>query len=214
MKRKQPSRIRHTSSARTLTEKNADKNPFVQFRRWFDAAQNRRVPQPEAVALATSSRDGLPTVRMVLLKGVDDRGFSFYTNFESRKGRQLAENPRAALLFFWPQLERQIRIEGKIEKLSREESMAYFSSRPRKSRIGAWASRQSEIIDGRGPLELSVKEFERKFHGKEVPLPDYWGGFRVVAEQFEFWQGRPNRLHDRLVYRKAGVQWEIVRLSP
>ncbi len=214
MKRKRPSFPRLAPRLQTLTEKNAKESPFEQFKVWFGVAQERNVPQTNAMTLATATPDGIPSARVVLLKGVDDRGFSFFTNFESRKGQQLSVNPHAALLFFWPPLERQVRIEGNVERLSRAESYDYFSSRPRLSRIGAWASRQSEIIEDRKFLERRVKEFQKRFEGTDVPLPEFWGGFRLVPEHFEFWQSRPNRLHDRIVYRKVNDGWKIFRLSP
>jgi len=166
------------------------------------------------MVLATASANGRPTARTVLLKGVDQQGFSFYTNYESMKGKQLSENPHAALLFYWPQFERQVRIEGTVEKLSREESREYFSTRPRNSRISTWASRQSETIESRSSLEDTFERFKQQFRNNEVPLPDYWGGYRLRPSTFEFWQSRPNRLHDRITFVKEGVSWRIVRLSP
>ncbi len=197
-----------------LLEQNIDTDPFRQFNIWFDAAVKRRIPLVEAMALATASRDAVPTVRMVLLKGAGPEGFVFYTNYESRKGKQLADNPHAALLFHWPQMERQIRIEGAVEKLSHTESIPYFHTRPRKSQIGAWASHQSEIIPDRSELEARFTKFEQDFRGHDVPLPEFWGGFRLIPRQFEFWQGRANRLHDRIVYVRDGATWKILRLAP
>ena len=167
---------------------------------------------PEAMALATATADGRPSVRMVLLKGVDERGFSFYTGYESRKGRELAENPRAALLFHWPG--RQVRIEGPVERVTADESDAYFASRPRGSRLSAIASRQSEVVSSREELEGRVAELEEQFAGAEPPRPDRWGGFRLVPETFELWQHRDDRLHDRLRYRRDGDAWLVERLSP
>ncbi|HTP13719.1 MAG TPA: pyridoxamine 5'-phosphate oxidase [Bacteroidota bacterium] len=197
-----------------LREQDVDANPFRQFTAWFDAAVKRKIPTVEAMALATASLSAAPAVRMVLLKGTDARGFIFYTNFGSRKGKHLVENPQAALLFHWPQMERQIRIEGTIEKVSRGESARYFKSRPRKSQLGAWASRQSEILIDRSQLEAQFKQVENQYRGQDVPLPEFWGGFRLLPRQFEFWQGRPNRLHDRIAYLREGKTWKIVRLSP
>ena len=214
MKRNHSSPPRSSPRVQSLTESNVRKNPFEQFQVWFKDAMDRNVQQANAMTLATASRDGIPSARIVLLKGADERGFSFFTNFESRKGKQLAENPRAALLFHWPSLRRQIRIEGTVEKLSREESFEYFKSRPRKSRIGAWSSPQSAEIKDRAHLENQFRQYETRFRGKDIPLPDFWGGFRLVPVQFEFWQDRPNRLHDRIVYRMSKGDWLIVRLSP
>ena len=167
------------------------------------------------MTLATATPDGRPSARMVLLKGVDARGFAFFTNYESRKGAELAANPRAALVFFWVQLERQVRVEGRVERLSAEESDAYFASRPEGSQLGAWASQQSAVLPDRGPLEARYEELRAQYEGQEVPRPTFWGGFRVVPETVEFWQGRVNRLHDRLRYRRQDDgSWVIERLSP
>ncbi|UFH54365.1 pyridoxamine 5'-phosphate oxidase [Spirosoma sp. KNUC1025] len=189
-------------------------DPIAQFRRWFDSALDARVPEPNAMHVSTVTSDGRPDGRIVLLKDVSEAGFTFYTNYESRKGSELIERPFAALTFFYPELERQIRIEGSVEKVSPEESDAYFSSRPRGSQIGAWVSHQSTVIDSRSVLEIRQQELEAQFAGQPVPRPPYWGGFRVVPDVLEFWQGRPSRLHDRIRYRKEAGAWLIERLSP
>jgi pyridoxamine 5'-phosphate oxidase len=189
-------------------------NPVEQFRAWFEAAVEAGVPEPNAMHVSTVSADGRPDGRIVLIKDVSEGGFVFYTNYESRKGRQLTERPVAALTFFYPELERQIRIEGQVEKVSAEESDAYFNSRPRASQIGAWVSNQSRVVDSREVLENRQRELEIQFDGQTVPRPPHWGGFRVVPDALEFWQGRPSRLHDRIRYRKEGEQWIIERLSP
>lgn len=214
MNRRQHSPVRTKSRIGNLSEKNISKSPFDQFHKWFQAAIDAKISQPNAMALATASADGEPSARMVLLKDVDDHGFTFYTNYESTKGKQLSQNRRAALLFHWPELERQIRIEGFVERLTHEESLRYFESRPRKSRIGAWASRQSEIIESRSFLEEQFHRFEKQFANSIVPLPDYWGGYRLIPHRIEFWQNKPSRLHDRISYGRHGDSWKIVRLSP
>jgi pyridoxamine 5'-phosphate oxidase len=191
-----------------------DPDPIRQFAQWFEDVQGAGYIESNAMILATASPDGEPAARVVLLKGFDDRGFVFYSNYESPKGRDLASNPRAALTFHWPSLERQVRISGRAERTSREDSQAYFDSRPAGSRIGANLSRQSEVIPDRETLEREFARLEAHFAGGPIPLPDYWGGYRVVPEWIEFWQGRPNRLHDRLRYRREGESWVIDRLSP
>ena len=195
-----------------LLEANVDPDPLRQFATWFDEAAAAGAAVPEAMALATATRDGRPSVRMVLLKGFDERGFAFYTGYESRKGQELAENPQAALLFHWPG--RQVRIEGRVELLPAAESDAYFASRPRASRLSAIASRQSEVLSGREELEVRVAELAERFADAEPPRPARWGGYRLVPEAYELWQHRDDRLHDRLRYRRDGERWLIERLSP
>ncbi len=197
-----------------LSETDVDPDPLRQFQCWFDQAVEAGLIEPNAMTLATAAPDGRPSARMVLLKGVDGGGFVFFTNYESRKGTELTANPWAALVFYWPELERQVRIEGCVERIAPDESDAYFASRPNGSRIGAWASRQSSVIGSRAELEQRVAELEQFYAGREVPRPPFWGGFRVIPDTIEFWQGRPNRLHDRLRYWRDSSRWIIERLSP
>ncbi|ADB38906.1 pyridoxamine 5'-phosphate oxidase [Spirosoma linguale] len=189
-------------------------DPVAQFKEWFDAALSAAVPEPNAMHVSTVSKDGRPDGRIVLLKDVSDAGFVFYTNYESRKGRELTEHPFATLTFFYPELERQIRIEGRVEKVGPSESDDYFHSRPRGSQIGAWVSNQSTVIENREVLENRQRELIAQFDGQPIPRPPHWGGFRVVPDMIEFWQGRPSRLHDRIRYRKEADNWLIERLSP
>jgi pyridoxamine 5'-phosphate oxidase len=186
----------------------------VQFGRWFADAKAADLIEPNAMTLATADAGGRPSARMVLLKGFDQRGFVFYSNYGSRKAGELAGNPAAALVFWWPPLERQVRVEGGVERVTREESDAYFRTRPLGSRLGAWASEQSRVIVGRADLERRLEELEARFGDGAVPLPPFWGGYRVQPEVIEFWQHRPNRLHDRLRYRRVPGGWTIERLSP
>ena len=200
-----------------LDEASVDSNPIAQFKTWFWEAQQAGLPEPNAMTLATSTSDGYCTARIVLLKELDENGFVFYTNYESRKGRDLTDNPHAALVFYWAELERQARIEGRVDRVPRQQSEAYFKSRPRGSRLGAWVSHQSEVIQSRKMLEARLRDLEARYAGTdEIPVPDYWGGFRVRPHSIEFWQGRPNRLHDRLRYLRNSEdeQWRIERLGP
>ncbi|MGI8688601.1 MAG: pyridoxamine 5'-phosphate oxidase [Thermomicrobiales bacterium] len=207
--------LRQEYAGMRLDEGDVDTDPVTQFTRWFEQALAAHVPEPNAMTVATATRAGMPAARIVLLKGFDARGFVFYTNYEGRKGQELAENPVAALVFHWVELHRQVRITGAVEKVSREESDAYFQSRPRGSRLGAWTSRQSSVLAGRAPLEARLAELTAQFGEGNIPLPPFWGGYRVIANAIEFWQGRPSRLHDRLRYaRHPDDTWRIERLSP
>ncbi|MEY5069654.1 MAG: pyridoxamine 5-phosphate oxidase [Bacteroidota bacterium] len=207
--------LRKDYRAEKLSETDVKKNPIEQFDHWFDEALKSGIYEPNAMTLATASTDGKPAARIVLLKGFNKDGFVFYTNYLSRKGKELAKNPVVALVFFWPELERQVRIEGTIEKVSKETSEKYFQSRPKESQIGALASPQSQIIADRSLLEKNWKELEKKYADQEIPKPSFWGGYLVKPQVIEFWQGRSSRLHDRIVYRKADKNnWKIVRLAP
>ena len=197
-----------------LAEKDLARDPFRQFEKWFAEAQAAKVPEPNAMVLASCTPDGRPSTRTVLLKALDGRGFVFYTNYESRKGRELAGNARASLLFPWIAMERQVMVEGTASRVTREESDAYFHSRPRLSQLAAWASNQSSVIGDRALLESAMKALEKQYAGTDVPLPPNWGGFRLAPESVEFWQGRRSRLHDRLRYRRDKEGWVIERLAP
>lgn len=198
-----------------LSEAQVDPDPIVQFKHWYAFARKGCVPMPNACALATADAGGCPAARMVLLKGVDERGFVFYTNYESRKAGEIEANPRATMVFHWTELYRQVRVDGALERVSGGESDAYFHSRLRGSRIGAWASRQSRVLELREDLDARVRELTAQYHGKDVPRPPYWGGYLLRPHRIEFWQGRPSRLHDRLMYeRAADGRWKLSRLSP
>jgi pyridoxamine 5'-phosphate oxidase len=208
-------RLRGEYTRGGLKESETDPNPIVQFRRWFDEALSSNLHEPNAMALATATLDGRPSARIVLLKGFDERGFVFYTNYEGRKGEELEANPHCALLFYWGELERQVRIEGRARRVPNNESDAYFAERPRGSQLGAWASEQSRPVRDRGALEKRLRELEAEYEGREVPRPPFWGGYRVEPQTIEFWQGRENRVHDRLVYRRSeDGRWRRDRLQP
>ncbi len=207
--------IRKDYMLKALLEKDVDANAIRQFDKWWQEAIHSEIDEVNAMTLATASADGVPAARIVLLKGYDERGFVFFTNYDSFKGLQMAENPRACLVFFWKELERQVRITGLVEKVSAEESDIYFNSRPEGSRIGAWASPQSQVIESREWLEEREKTIAKDFNGKPVKRPGHWGGYRVKPINIEFWQGRPSRLHDRIQYTlKSDNTWLIERLAP
>ena len=207
--------LRHDYVAHGLRRADLDPDPIKQFGKWFEEAAGADIRDVNAMSLATATPDGNPSVRIVLLKAISERGFVFYTNYQSEKGKQLAENPHVSLNIFWVELERQIRINGAVEKTSREESEEYFHSRPVGSQLGAWASAQSEVIANRDMLETELAKVTERFAGGTIPLPPHWGGYRVVPETIEFWQGRTNRLHDRFRYRRQdSADWIIERLAP
>jgi pyridoxamine 5'-phosphate oxidase len=199
----------------SIDEKTVDRDPLKLFQRWLDEAIAAGIHLPEAMTLATATPEGKPSARLLLLKHADERGFVFYTNYNSIKARELDSNPQAALVFYWPQLERQVRVEGKVERTSADESDAYFKTRPRESQIGALASPQSEVIDSREALQQHARDIEKLYEGREVARPAHWGGYRLLPERIEFWKGRPGRLHDRILYaRQADGTWTISRLAP
>jgi pyridoxamine 5'-phosphate oxidase len=198
-----------------LNEQDLDTNPFNQFEQWFQEAIDAKIDLPDAMTLATATKDGIPSARIVLLRGHDERGFVFYTDYESQKGKELAENPNAALVFYWRELDRQVRITGQVSKVSRENSHNYFQSRPVDSRLAALASKQSAVIPDRAVLEERFKQLAAQYQDKEIPLPSDWGGYRLSPNMIEFWSGRPSRLHDRLRYtRQPDDSWRIERISP
>ena len=207
--------LRREYARARLDEQDVSHDPIVEFARWFAQAQEAQLPEPNAMTLATATADGVPSARIVLLKAFDERGFVFFTDYRSRKGAELEENPKAALVFYWGELERQVRITGAVTRTSPEDSEKYFRSRPLGSRFGAWASHQSQVIAGRAALEADLKEIEARFADGNVPLPAHWGGYRVNPDAIEFWQGRENRLHDRIRYaRQRDGTWHVDRLSP
>ena len=203
-----------TDFAEELDERVIDRDPINQFKLWFDDAVASGMKLPEAMTLATTTSDGTPSARVVLLKGVDTDGFVFYTNYRSAKARDLEANPAAALVFYWSQFDRQVRVQGMVELVTPEESKAYFRTRPRESQIGAWASPQSEVIENRETLEARVAELEQLYSDREVERPEHWGGYRVKPTRIEFWKGRLGRLHDRIVYEREEKNWKISRLAP
>lgn len=207
-------KVRRDYNKASLTESEINEDPIDQFLEWFEKTLSADMLDPNAMTLSTVNNEGIPSSRIVLLKGVDKKGFRFYTNYESRKSKELQENPRAALCFYWPSHERQVRVQGNVRKLSRAESEAYFHQRPRQSQLGAWASEQSAKLSSREELVSSFKEMEKRFKGKEIPLPEFWGGFLLEPFRIEFWQGREGRMHDRICYEKESEGWARYRLAP
>ena len=206
--------IRKDYKLKSLLEEEVLPNPIDQFAMWWNEAVDSKIEEVNAMTLATASADGIPSARIVLLKGFTTQGFVFFTNYQSHKGKDLAENPRAALILFWKELERQVRIEGLVEKVSEAESDAYFRSRPVRSKIGAWASSQSTLVANRAVIEESAERYTAQFADENIPRPPHWGGYLVKPEKIEFWQGRRSRLHDRILYTRQNQQWKIERLSP
>lgn len=206
--------IRKDYRQHSLDEADIAADPFAQFERWWNEALASEIDEVNAMTLATASKEGIPSARIVLLKGYDERGFVFFSNYESTKGKELQQNPHAALVFFWKELERQVRIEGRVEKVSEAESDEYFHSRPEGSRIGAWSSPQSAIIANRKIIETNVTQYTKRFENQDIPRPAHWGGYRVMPASFEFWQGRSSRLHDRFRYTPVNGNWKAERLAP
>lgn len=208
------SHLRENYTQAGLDPDSLDPDPFQQFDLWFQQAVEAQLTEPNAMSLATTSKEGLPSLRTVLLKYVSPGGFVFFTNYSSRKARDIADNPNVAIMFPWVSLERQVTVRGRAEKISKTDSLKYFTSRPHGSQLGAWVSQQSSVITGRKVLEMKLEEMKRKFKEGKVPLPDFWGGYRIIPDTIEFWQGRPNRLHDRFLYTRTASNWTIERLSP
>ena len=206
--------LRHDFTKQMLDKTDVNTDPVLQFEKWFKEAVDAKVNEPNAMSISTVSAEGKPSSRIVLLRNFDQDGFVFYSNYNSRKGMEIHANPYASLLFFWPELERQVRIEGVLKKQSPEESNLYFNSRPRESKLGAWTSEQSKKIESRAVLDRAYAENEKKYPGNEVPRPAFWGGYVLIPESIEFWQGRASRLHDRILYSREGKSWKIDRLSP
>ena len=206
--------IRKIYKLESLLESDVDPNPINQFEKWWQQAVESKIEEPNAMIVATSTPDGKPSSRTVLLKNFTNEGFIFFSNYDSRKGAQIDQNPFVALLFFWKEMERQVRIEGRIHKISAEESDIYFSSRPRESRIGAWSSPQSKVIENREFLQQNVAKYNARFYTEDIPRPEFWGGYIVIPSMVEYWQGRPGRLHDRIQYTAANNEWIIERLAP
>jgi len=211
---KEIARLRREYRSGGLRRDDLESEPIAQFEKWFNQALETDIRDANAMTLSTANAAGQPSTRIVLLKGVDRRGFIFYTNYGGQKSQDIEENPRVSLCFYWSGLDRQVRIQGIAERVAEEESREYFNIRPRESKIGAWASRQSSEVENRAELEAKFKEMEDRFEGSPVPLPDFWGGYVVNPSKIEFWQGRPNRLHDRFVYTEKDTKWEIKRLNP
>ena len=207
--------LRQDYTLQDLSEIKVNSNPFLQFKKWFDQTLSADILEPNAMTLSTTTTECKPSARMVLIKNFDERGFVFYTNYNSQKAQELAENPQAALVFWWAELQRQVRIYGRVEKILERESDQYFYSRPFNSRLGAWASNQSEVIESRKVIEERLQELKHKYQNQDIPRPPHWGGIRVIPTEIEFWQGRSSRLHDRLLYTKnVDDSWKIERLSP
>lgn len=206
--------LRHDFAGQTLDEKDVNAHPIIQFEKWFKEAVDSKVHEPNAMTVCTANKDGKPSARILLLRNFSENGFVFYTNYTSRKGSEILENPNCALLFFWPELERQVRIEGVLTRQTSEESDIYFNSRPRSSKLGAWASAQSKVIESRKVLDEEYKKLSEKYPDETVPRPPNWGGYILKPTTIEFWQGRPSRLHDRIVYVQENTKWKIERLAP